>query len=450
MSAAKVATDASLQSLASKTETSLDGVANAILQVASAINAESGVIYGFHIDGSESDPDERVTYLKDAIGMTPAGLDSSGSFNYGSWKNAFFMPRPCMLKSSGLVNYYLDPDDYTKKEDGTASDVANTSYAGNAMMEWGKNGRKIWMKIVPDSDPKSASVYIADHQADSEYHDWPFHNCNGVSVDHFYTPIYNGSIVNDGTNDVLRSLSGQTVSKSLTAAAEIAAAQANNPGTDILWNTELHSDIVLINMLLILIGKSTNTQAVFGYGLRDSGSETVNDGFTTGVHNDKGLFYGTNTGAAATYTNAVKVFGMENWWGFQWRRYQGHICADGYQYVKNTYGTEDGTTVSAYNLTGDGYIKTATDVISETNSGYISQMHFTAEGMFPEVCDGGSSTTYYCDGAWYSTSATKHVAFRGGASGDGGRVGAFCVALYGGAAHAAWGIGAALSCKPLA
>lgn len=46
------------------------------------------------------------------------------------------MPRPCMLKSDGTVDYYLDPDDYTKKEDGeTPSDIANVNYNGNAMME---------------------------------------------------------------------------------------------------------------------------------------------------------------------------------------------------------------------------------------------------------------------------------------------------------------------------
>ena len=29
--------------------------------------------------------------------------------------------------------YYLNPDDYTKKADGTASDVSNANFAGNAM-----------------------------------------------------------------------------------------------------------------------------------------------------------------------------------------------------------------------------------------------------------------------------------------------------------------------------
>ena len=106
---------------------------------------EKGVVYGFHVDSSESDPSARVTYLEDAVGMTPAKMDfTSGKFKWGSWRNAFFLPKPCMLKFDGTVDYYLDPDNYDLKESGEASDVANDAYEGNAMMEWGQNGKKIW------------------------------------------------------------------------------------------------------------------------------------------------------------------------------------------------------------------------------------------------------------------------------------------------------------------
>ena len=423
-------------------------------QIADAIaNSKTGVVYGFHINGSESDPASKVTYLRDAIGATPAAMNfTAGTFSYGSWADAFFLPRPCMLKSNGKVDYYLNPNDYTKKADGTASDIADTTYDGNAMMEWGRDGKKIWMKIVPDIDHNGASVYIADHQADADFHDWPFHNSAGQSMDHFYTAIYNGSIV----SNKMRSMSGQTVSKSKTANQEIAAAQLNNSvAANLMWNTELNCDITLINMLLILMGKSTNVQAVFGEGLHTGGNETINDGFTTGVHNAKGLFFGTNSGAISqgSYGNAVKVFGMENYWGFQWRRYQGHVMVDGVQKVKNTYGTEDGSTSNSYTVdgapTGAGYKNTGAATLSGTSGDYIIKEHFTEDGMFPEGALGGSSTTYYCDACWYNNSGVR-VPLRGGTSYFGAMVGAFYVALYSGASDAGWNIGAALSCKPLA
>lgn len=434
------------------TEETGQAIEKAINRVASAINNQAGTIYGFHIANGESDPALKVTYLKDAVGMTPAHMNfSTGLFDYGSWSDPFFMPRPCMLKSDGTVDYYLDPDDYTKKEDGTASDVANTSYDGNAMMEWGKPGQKIWMKIVPDAGNLGASVFIADYQADPDFKDWPFHNSEGVSMDHFYTPIYNGSII----SNKMRSLSGQQVSNKKTCAQEIEAAQLNNPAGQLMWNTEMHCDIALINMLLILMGKSVNVQAVFGEGLHTGGSEAINNNFRTGVHNTKGLFYGTNSGTVTSsdFSNAVKVFGMENWWGFQWRRYQGHVLLNGAQKVKNTYGTEDGSTATSYTVggvpTGDGYKSTGAPALSGTSGNYIKTEYFTEDGMFPCGSLDGSATTYYCDACWYNNSGVM-VPFRGGASHGGSKDGAFSLGLHSTASTSAWYIGACLSCKPLA
>ena len=416
-------------------------------KIASAINKQSGgTIYGFVINGNESDPSLAVSYTDDAIGMTPAHMDySGGAFNYGSWQDAFFMPRPCMLKSDGAVDYYLKENDYTKKADGTASDAVNTSYDGNAMMEWGKNGKKIWMKITPIGTGKSAKVQIADYQADEDFHDWSFHNCNGQSADHFYTPIYNGSY---DANMKLRSLSGQTVGKTKTGTEEMTAAKANNPGADELWNIECFADRSLINMLLVLMGKTLDTQTAFGQGLNASGTEAINDEFTTGVHNAKGLFYGTNSGAAATYTNAVKVFGMENYYGFQWRRTNGLILASGTTKVKMCYGQEDGSKVTGYNTTGANYKVANSVALSGTSGGYISENKFTEDGMFPQVMS-GSSSTYDCDACYYNNSDNRFALF-GGRSSTGAKVGAFCVDLGNAVSAANWDRGASLSCKPLA
>ena len=125
-------------------------IANAISEVANAVKSgTSGHIYGFIIDGNESAPSAAVSYTDDAVGLTPAHMDFTNDvFDYGSWKDAFFMPRPCMLKSNGVVDYYLQENDFSKKLDGTASDIADATYDGNAMMEWGRDGKKIWMKVI--------------------------------------------------------------------------------------------------------------------------------------------------------------------------------------------------------------------------------------------------------------------------------------------------------------
>lgn len=416
-------------------------IAQSLAGIEKALKRGSYTLYAFHIDGSESNPASKVTYLEDAKGMTPAKMDyTNGVFDYGSWKDAFFMPRPCMVLQEGIVDYYLDLDDYTKKEDGTASDIADTSYAGNAMMEWGQNGKKIWYKVVPDSgDVTSGTVYISDTQLDPSYHAWNFINNQGREVDHFYTPIYNGSSVNDGTADVMRSMSGLAITQSLTGTVEKTRCLANNKGDEVLWFTEVVADRILINFLLILMGKSTDTQTVFGRGL-DSGSQTALNNYRTGALNDKGLFFGYNDG-----NHGVKVFGMENWWGAQWRRTAGYIKAGNDQKIKLTYGQQDGTTVDGYNTDGSGYINMGITPTG-TSGGYIDVMNFNEYGMFGKNSS-GSSSTHYCDGQWFNNNATTYALF-GGCSRDGVLCGAFYCVLNYAVSVAYWHFGVALSYRP--
>ncbi len=82
--------------------------------------------YGFKIDKSNDDSETAVIYTHDAVTMTPAHMDfTNDRFDYGSWGNAFFVRDcyPVALNLDGTIAYRLDPDDYTKKMDGTASDI---------------------------------------------------------------------------------------------------------------------------------------------------------------------------------------------------------------------------------------------------------------------------------------------------------------------------------------
>lgn len=399
-------------------------------------------IYAFHIDESESDPESKVTYLEDAADMTPAYMDyTAGTFNYGSWENAFFMPRPCMVKYDGTVDYYLDETDYSKKEDGTSSDIANTSYGGNAMMEWGRDGKQIWIKIRQGwaNSAKSGTVYIADTQVDENYHAYNFINNQGKLVSHFYTPIYNGSNI----SSVLRSLSGQTCLAGATAETEITYAKANNKSSDVLWYTETYADRMLINLLLVLMAKSTDTQTAFGYGYANGNKGQI----STGTMNTKGLFWGESTGKYG-----VKVFGMENYWGNIYRRTAGLIYKGGTGIqIKMTYGTEDGSTAAGYNLTGEGYITIADTVIASTN--WIKNMKFTEYGPIPyELSGDATSSTYYTDYTWINNTADRiNYAFVGGHwTSDALYCGAFHTNLRNLASHTTTIVGASISLKPLA
>lgn len=388
-------------------------------------------IYGWHVDPSESDPEDCITYLEDAVGMTPASMGST-TFSYGSWKNAFFMPRPCMVKSNGKVDYYLDPNDYTKKLDGTASDIADASYDGNAMMEW----PLIWWKYEAGEADGEGYFYCSNVKVDNTYNCYCNVNCDNQIVEHFYTAIYNGT----GTSK-LRSLSGVALTLtngngSTTFTQEETRAKANNTTAKTEWYIDVWSDRMLINGLLILMGKSLDSQATFGRGL-DSGSQTAKEAYVTGTLNDKGLFWGvTNAG-----TSGVKVFGMENWYSCVFHRTAGLIGAANDKYaVKMTYGTYDGTTATSYNTDGSGYNLVGT----RPATGYTTKASFGVYGYLPKAV-GGSTTTYYADYYYNGTG----FALVGGYAVGGAYDGVSYVYLSLGAGSAYWGIAASLTLKPL-
>lgn len=393
------------------------------------------VVYGVHINSGDSNPSTSVRYLADAAGMTPAKMNyTTGKFEYGSWGNAFFLPRPCMLKTDGTVDYYLNENDYSKKADGTASDITNVNYNGNAMMEWGDGTNLIWWKIEPDKgNPNSASLYVANYQADKDFKNLNFIDINGNEKSHFYTPIYNGSL---DSNNKLRSISGQTVIKSKTASQEMTYARANGTGYEI----EQYVDRLLINILLIIMGESTDTQDVFGRGMN---SETTDGEYfllKTGTMDSKGLFWGENAGEAG-----VKVFGMENYYGNQCRRTVGLILANGTAKVKLSPSVKDGSSATNYNTDGTGYIEIPNSTPSGTNGGYIRDMLYTALGMFPTVIT-GSSSTYYPDGCQFNIAIIAFAIF-GGTLSEGRHGGAFYVYLNAKADRWGWYVGASLSYK---
>lgn len=105
------------------------------------VELKGTIIYTFKKDVSNADPASRISYQDDCAAYSPAYMDfDNGTFVDGDWAlsttvKEFFMPKPAMVLYDGTIDYYLDPNDYNYKEDGvTPSDIADSSYGGNAMM----------------------------------------------------------------------------------------------------------------------------------------------------------------------------------------------------------------------------------------------------------------------------------------------------------------------------
>ena len=379
------------------------------------VSPEAYILLGFKIDKNDSNPATRVHYTEGAEGMTPASMNlSTGAFNYGSFGSMWFVTgnKPVMLKSDGTEDYELDPDDYTKKAAGGSSDVANTSYDGNAMARI----PVVWIKQWEDSQYEYCN--FCNIQLDENYHAYAHTREDGSVADVVYLAMFKGGLV----SNKLRSLKGLSHMNGQTGTNEITYARAN--GTK--WYTRSWSQINLLWMLLILMGRSTDVQGTFGNG-HYTGGPAASSLLTAGTISDKGQFYGTSGNVAH------KVFHIENLWGNQWERIAGLMLISGVIHTKMVPG---------YNITGAGYTNTGI-TMGGTNGGYISKQHMTDNGWLPETMS-GSETTYTPDGGWFASGTT--YAFVGGSCGDGLRCGC-AVGLIDAVSHSSWSIGAALSCE---
>lgn len=389
-------------------------------KILNALNGERPKRYGFRVKESESNPSTRVEYLFDAVGMTPAFMDyAAGAFNYGSWAD-FWVVRdnfPCMVKNSGTVDYQLNPNDYTlRATTGAASDVSNTAYAGNAMSAI----PLVWVKRYHENGYRY--VIFCESQYDESYKAYAHTRPDGTISPYAYGAMFEGSL----QSETLRSLSGLRPCNTINANAELTAAQKNGSA----WTIETWAFWNLIHDLLVLLGKSTNIQAVFGQG-HTTGGASANDLLTTGALITKGQFFGS-----ADTVSSVKVFHMENFWGDRWDRLVGMIYENGMYKVKMT---PEG---SGYNFTGNGYATIRKGITAaEAGGGWVKNAQQTEYGLFPTVLS-GSDATFDCDFHYYNP-AIVSVPLVGGGCDHGSNCGRY-LDVNTTAGTAWWAIGASL------
>lgn len=416
-----------------------------------AAELESRTIYGFHVDSSLSSSSDAVSYHVQYDGenvlnydYSPAYMDfANDKWEWGSWsEDDFFMPRPVLISQDYQTKIYLNPDDLTLDVEGNdvSAMLTGSTDGYNAMMEWGKDGRKIWYKIVPDSDPTSYTVYIADKQLDNGFVAWSFYDANDNLGEHFYTSIYNGSVV----SNVLRSLSGKAPNNTTAGTTQITYAKANNQnGEAYAWYIDVFADRILINFLMILVIKSLNSD-VIGYGNYTGGS-AASSLLTTGTGNTKGMFYGKQSNAVC------KVFGMENWFANCWRRMAGLILNSGALIYKLTYGTADGSSASGYiesDSAPSNYISSGISIATTLSASYIMKQTGKTDGALLPSTFGGANATCYSDACWSSTGV--EYALVGGNCNSGSACGTFALNLIFVLSASYWYNGCALSLKPLA
>lgn len=400
-------------------------------RIAQALGVGENKIYGIKIDKNNSNPATRCTYLMDAEGMTPAKMNfTTGEFEYGDWKDVWFVKDnfPCMLKLNGAVDYKLNPDDYTKKEDGTASDVANPAYEGNAMSAM----PLVWLRQYESGNYKY--IYIANYKVNDDYYAYAHTDKNGDVHNYIFMSIYRGALYPTEKPNKLRSISGLQPCASKAPQEEIDFAKAN--GTD--WFIKTWVQRNLMQSLLTMLFCNTNSQAILGNGnLNHNQTVLPSHGvLQTGTLNNKGQFYGLNNN-----TTQVKAFHQEAVWGDQWDRIVGLV---------NDHGQIKAKTSAPYlnvsnllDVKGQEDYEMIGKTLQGTTGGYISETIMTKYGNIPYKAS-GSASTYETDGLWFKNDQIN-CALVGGNCASSSSAGLFGLALDNFVWVSDWSIGASLS-----
>ena len=340
-------------------------------------------IYGVAIDLTNSNPEKAVTYTDDAVGMTGGDV---------AWDNMniFKDIKPCILKN-GIVQYYLDPNDFTKKADGTPADIESGN-DGDVMIEIPKTGFLIstvgnilTVKVTDDPNNPNFKYYAHTRVTEGDR-----------------SKLYIGAYLGwkDGSNK-LRSLSGKTPTASQTIGTFRTQAKANGSGYDLVSFYPL----TLLQCLYLIKYKNLDSQTALGRGYVDGNSAATNTGGT----NQKGMFFGETTGK-----QQMKFLGIEDFWG-NLRWWIDGLFSDSNRNIKTAFQN--------FNDTGSGYTDRGQGATSDI-SGYMSKPQgFTEAGFVLKEKD-GSETTYFCDYAYLYAS---RLPIFGGRWDSGSSAGTFCL-----------------------
>ena len=340
-------------------------------------------VYGVRIALNNSNPETSVEYINGATGMT-SGWDN--------WKDKpiFKDIKPCLLKN-GIVQYYLNRDNYNYKESGGSSVL--TGNDGDVMVEFPKIGYKMYNDSsyqyiqITDNPNAEGFCYLA-HSLDNE------NDCD---------KIYIGAYLGSTSSNNLYSISGQSPTESITLTAARNQVSARGAGYQLLS----FYPFTLLQCLYVIIYKNLNSQAALGLGYTSiSNSAKANTGYT----NTKPFCYGNSSSG----TEHVKFLGIEDFYGnlFQW--IDGVYCDLSYN-IKTDYNNFTGSD-------GNHFRYSQPSGLSSNIGNWMTKIQGTNNTGFVIKSGDGSSTTYYTD---YAYLASGYFGRFGGHWSTGADAGAF-------------------------
>lgn len=335
------------------------------------------------IDQSNSNPDNWATYADDAIDM-PSGKDANDI-----WQE-FFGYRPCLFKDGKVVGY-LNPNDYSKFENGDPADITSGN-AGDVMVEFPRRG----LKITTVGTTLTISMTDADDHDDFNYF---AHTHGSDRVENFYIGAYHSiqSAFGDEWNNP-RSISqpnphfssGRSPFDYLYDSATVIDRVHSSRGSH-YYAIGFYQVTMIQAMYLLQFKGNPKVWETIGFGIHHNGIWNC-----AGALNDKGLIYGRTD-----IYDAVKLFGIENLWGYAsgliiggWKEEDGSGSRFRHKFQVSTIPTIN----NSYYVVG--YTHTFPDATS-FYSGYVARVigndhcGFLANTDYPTI-GYASASTYWC------------------------------------------------------
>ena len=397
-------------------------------------------VWGFIEHNAVLSPSARIEYTGVNKDYTPLSLNKqTGAMTLNSWAGHPILEanKPYMVRKDGTPDYRLKEDDYTKKEDGNGSDVANTSYAGGAF-SWLK---KIYKQEYMVGNDRYVNFSMSPRDG---FEPVGFIDGDGKELEGVWLPMFYGAILDPEGTPTMASLSGlqPTYSKNTTdqkTAIDNFGARARFLGGPV---------VETIIDLLILFAKTTDLQGAYGNG-NMSGydvSLTPTNGVKQNAVVKGGQFYGTSDGKSLNKIFHSIVLGS---WQ-QWMRDPYEVVVNGRVKVSKNY---------AYDVTGASYADTGIQVPNnQTWDGNHNALAYPSHyrtvpgyGAIPALeMAGGSTATGGCDGLWRKdptqtfTAVARRFGYCSYGAAGGPRARSWCNA----AAGADWSLGAALLLLP--
>lgn len=345
--------------------------------------------------------------------------------------------RRCIMNDAGVIQYYLDPLDSSKKADG--SPAVLTGADGQVMVEI----PKFYSKRETSG---TFTTWKLSHLPVDGYTLHPAFFKDGSEVEFRYIGAYDACVYDtsagsyvDGLNldssdslyvygsDVLSSVAGKYPAVGITRAQ--ARQLAGNRGVG--WR---QLDLMLysaIQMLYVVEYQSLFSQNKTGVGntngsyLASSSLQTDSPHTIAGASNALGnRSTDTTSGAGVSAKPGVSFMsyrGIENLYGNAWTWVDGanvNVGTAGTLYVSNTTSHFADDTATNYALVTSAL---------PTASGYPSNFIQVDNYFLPSNNSGGSTTTYLTD-YFYGSTALNRVLIAGGSANNAGVAGVFCLA----------------------